>query len=88
MKTKYLLKVVGLVIAVTTTSGCHLRPNFLAPPGDKDTQRGNAVLYDPFPDADAGPTIEGGRPLGYQHPVTNTSRVQMTTNRRAPGAGF
>ncbi len=83
MKFTDYLRLFGVCAIILSLTGCYLRPDFRAP-GTKDFQRSRAVIYDPFPDSNAGPSIEGGRPLGYQRPLSDTSRVQMTTNRQAP----
>ena len=58
------IAIAGLLLLV---SGCHLRPNF-GPPGTIGMQRDRAVLHDPFPSNDLGPTIVGGRPKGFDIP--------------------
>ena len=59
-------------------SGCHMRPNF-GPQGSIGMQRNQAVLHDPFPSNDLGPTIEGGRPLGFEQPW-----AQARSNQDSP----
>jgi hypothetical protein len=52
-------------------AGCHTirMPNF-AHPGTAQQQRADAERWDPYPDPDAGPAVDGGRPLGYTRPLT------------------
>ena len=72
-----------LVIALSTAlmaigmSGCYLRPN-LGPPGTIYEQRARAVLNDPFPSTDLGPTIVGGRPRGFDVPLAEPTNIQAS----------
>jgi hypothetical protein len=64
-------------IALTTlcVAGCtspYMRWPDLYHPGPANHQRAVAERYDPYPSPDAGPEIVGGRPLGYQRPLTET----------------
>ena len=65
---------------VVSLSGCYLR-NGLAVPGTKEQQRNRAVVHDPFPVANVGPTIEGGRPFGYMRPLDETTNTQTINPR-------
>jgi len=58
------IAIAGLLLVAT---GCHLRPDW-GPPGTIGMQRDRAVLHDPFPSNDLGPTIVGGRPKGFDIP--------------------
>jgi len=62
----------GLVLSLTA---CSARPR-IGPPGTINQQRIDAVLHDPFPDNRAGPEIMGGRPLGYQRPLSESESAQ------------
>lgn len=56
-----------IVLSCIVFSGCNMGPHF-GPQGSIGMQRNRAVLHDPFPSNDLGPTIEGGRPLGFEQP--------------------
>jgi hypothetical protein len=68
---------IRLFIALMTLSaaGCqspYMRWPDLSGPGTADYQRSVAERYDPYLSPDAGPEVVGGRPLGYQRPLTET----------------
>ena len=66
-------------LCVTSTAGCYLnRPNWCSP-GTAGQQQNDARFYDPFPDPDIAPEIEGGRPMGFQEP-----RTDINPERRPP----
>ncbi len=78
---------VVLITAMGTVSyaGCNIRPT-AGPPGTIYHQRNRAVNYDPFPDQNAGPAIEGGRPLQYERPLPEVTKSQ--TNPYAANRGY
>jgi len=51
--------------------GCQTLPTglFQQLPGSIYQQQSRAVLHDPYPNTDAAPEVEGGRPRGYQQPL-------------------
>jgi hypothetical protein len=59
-------------------------------------QRSKAVLHDPFPSTDLGPPIQGGRPLGFEQPKSESAALQSSPYARrgmqgapyAPTYGF
>lgn len=66
-------------------TGCHLRPSFREAPGTIHYQRGRAVVHDPFPDNSIGPAVMGGRPSGFERPLSEPTRIQTTSPSRSPG---
>ncbi len=66
-------RVLMICATVPCIAGCPniRRPNF-AHPGTAAQQRAEAEQFDPFPDPDAGPRVEGGRPPGFTRPLTET----------------
>lgn len=71
---------IALVVLCGGLSGCGVfKPTTQKPqlfhPGTIQQQRFNAVAHDPYPDQDAAPAIDGGRPRDYQkqlpEPVRN-----------------
>ena len=77
----------AFVIAAMT--GCYL-PILNGPPGTIGMQRSRAVLFDPFPSDTLGPPIVGGRPRGFDLPLSDVTNAQSNPNaRRArPVFGF
>ena len=67
------------IMIVTSLSGCHM----MAPPGPMNYQQANAVVHDPFPQADIGPDDNSMRPPDYQNPLPLPVRNQMK-NQVAP----
>jgi hypothetical protein len=59
------------------------RPSWGAP-GTIDEQQNRAVVHDPYPDNDAGPAIEGGRPRDFQKPLAQPVRANPLGNLRWP----
>lgn len=51
-------------------------------------QRSRAVLYDPYPSDTLGPPIMGGRPRGFDLPLTDVTNAQSNPNSRPPAGGF
>jgi hypothetical protein len=68
--------VLGLLV---TAVGCNPSVSLprLAGPGPAWFQRRNAVQFDPYPDQDAGPAIEGGRPLDYNRQIPEVERSRF-----------
>jgi hypothetical protein len=66
---------VVLALTLLVVSGCYspyIRyPNF-AHPGTAAEQRADAERFDPYPDPETGPEVVGGRPPGFQRPLTET----------------
>jgi hypothetical protein len=61
-----------LVLWMALVAGCTW-PN-LGPPGPEWVQRHRAILHDPYPDADLGPEVVGGRPREFQKPLAEPVR--------------
>lgn len=56
-------------LALLAAGGCAsiARPDY-GHPGPAELQQQRAAVYDPFPDNDGAPTVEGGRPPAYDAP--------------------
>ena len=69
------------IAAVITCSGCQamVSRGWIAPPGPMNYQQANAVVHDPFPQADIGPDDHSIRPPDYQNPLALPVRNQTTT---------
>lgn len=67
--------------------GCRWLPPF-DPPGTKEALRGRAVLHDPYPNNDVGPAIMGGRPLGFERPLSEAEANQYARSRGATPATY
>ncbi|MEM9587465.1 MAG: membrane or secreted protein [Planctomycetota bacterium] len=75
-----LLLVTTLALILLSSVGC--RGNrFFTPRGTMNRQQANAVVHDPFPQADLGPSDLGARPPSYQQPLAEPVR-----NRLVPDA--
>ena len=74
------------MISCLVTTGCHLRPN-LGPPGSLNDQRTRAVVHDPFPSNELGPPIMGGRPVGFEQPLSETTSLQASPYSRGSARG-
>lgn len=78
----------GLIcLFIACTSGCNLRPDF-GPPGTVYEQRNRAVVHDPFPVDNLGPSIEGARPMEYERPLSEPTDLQTNPNANRGGFGF
>ncbi len=75
------------LLALATTSGCYL-PIFNGPPGTIGMQRSRAVLFDPYPSDTLGPPITGGRPRGFDLPLSDVTNAQSNPNARPPVSQF
>lgn len=68
----------GFVVALLmSTTGCPGtgKPQLFSPFGSSARQqRIEAQRYDPYPDTNIGPKVEGGRPDGYTAPPPETQR--------------
>ncbi len=65
----------ALLCVVIVASGC--RGNRLFPvPGPIQQQQANAIIHDPYPLPDIGPSDLGSRPPGYEQPLPEPVRQQ------------
>ena len=67
----------GLLFVVATLAGCRstATPCF-AHPGGAEQQRKEAVRYDPYPDPNIGPNVDGARPREYQQPISEPASAR------------
>ena len=67
--------------SLAATAGCQalVQRGWIAPPGPMNYQQANAVVHDPFPQADIGPDDKSMRPPDYQNPLPLPVRNQTTT---------
>jgi hypothetical protein len=68
-----------LVVLVGMLAGCSptLQKPRLMSPGPAEYQRANAIQFDPYPQNDMGPPIDGGRPPGYAKPPNEVERARQ-----------
>jgi hypothetical protein len=72
---RYIAVMMVLVGAsLVSVTGCGTRRPNLRHPGPTLYQRYNATLHDPYPDNDAGPAVEGGRPMAFEKPLAEPVR--------------
>ena len=76
-----------VAIVLVAASGCYL-PILNGPPGTIGMQRSRAVLFDPYPSETLGPPIMGGRPRGFDLPLSDVTNAQSNPNSRPPARGF
>ena len=62
-------------ILALAASGCHGR--CLTPPGPMDFQQSRAVVNDPFPLDDIGPSDATTRPPGFEQPLPQPVRDRI-----------
>ena len=63
-----------MIVALVGCQGVSM-PNWRQP-GTAQHQRALAERYDPYPQNETGPPIDGGRPRDYQKPVPEISRAR------------
>lgn len=49
----------------------------MQPPGPLQQQQATAVIHDPYPQADLGPSDAGSRPPAYQNPLPEAVRNRL-----------
>ncbi len=65
--------------------GCRSdRPRLMKPPGTIEQQRLDATIFDRYPDVDSGPPVVGGRPRGYENPLSESERSRLFRSRWIP----
>lgn len=69
-----------VVVALASLAGCRGR-GLLPPAGTMNEQQSRAVIHDPYPQGDVGPSDLGARPPGYEQPLP-----QPVRNRLIPDA--
>jgi len=74
-------QIMGLLCTAGVAIICGCRsPDFARPnwhhPGSMNEQQARAAIFDPFPDNDGGPKVEGGRPPTYSTPPSDVKRSQ------------
>jgi hypothetical protein len=73
------MKGLGFVVLGTflvATVGCCVAPPQILGPGTEREQQQRAQRYDPYPEPNMGPSVDGGRPRDFQAPRAEVLRVQ------------
>lgn len=65
-----------VVVALASLGGCRGR-GLLPPAGTMNEQQSRAVIHDPYPQGDVGPSDLGARPPGYEQPLPQPVRNRM-----------
>ncbi|NND97974.1 MAG: membrane or secreted protein [Pirellulaceae bacterium] len=65
-----------LLLSVLILAGCQ-GPGWLPPAGTMNQQQSNAVIHDPFPLDDLGPTDLASRPPSYQQSLPEPVRNRI-----------
>lgn len=70
-----MLSLIVLLGSAFGLAGCQNMggPNWLHP-GSADVQQRRAIRYDPYPQPDFGPTMDGARPRNYDKPLAEAER--------------
>jgi hypothetical protein len=70
-----ILRFTWLLGLAACSIGCEnlARPNWTHP-GPAQVQEARAIRYDPYPEPDIGPNVEGVRPRSYDKPLAETER--------------
>jgi hypothetical protein len=76
---------IGLLIAGLGGCKAHGTKPVFGPPGTLEQQRANAVMHDPYPLTDVGPTLLDGRPRDYYRPVPEAVRNRMYLDAQRAG---
>ncbi len=81
---KKLIRVGLLLASAIGLPACGVtRPNLFSP-GNLDTQRARAVMFDPYSDVDIGPEVVGGRPRQFQRPLPQADRNELVQQTQMP----
>jgi hypothetical protein len=85
-----------IVVAVSAVAGslvgCAQNPFFgtprlFEPAGSEAYQQTRAQRFDPYPDTNIGPRVDGGRPEGYTTPPPEPARGRPNQWNSAPVVG-
>jgi hypothetical protein len=65
----------AIAVGVLTAAGCRGtgQPQFFGP-GSAPYQQQRAQRFDPYPETNIGPSVEGGRPESYSAPAPEPAR--------------
>jgi hypothetical protein len=67
------------LLIVSVISGCHgLSAPRIFHPGPANYQRAQAKRFDPYPEADVGPSMEEARPPDFQQGMPPATRSRWT----------
>jgi len=85
-------KLVWLVAFAASLVGCQNSPFFgtpriFEPAGSEAYQQTRAQRFDPYPDTDIGPAVDGGRPEGFTAPPPEPARGRPNQWTAAPAFG-
>jgi hypothetical protein len=62
-------------------------PRFLEPAGSAEYQQTRAQRFDPYPDTNIGPKVDGSRPEGFDAPPPEPARGRPNQWNSAPSYG-
>lgn len=89
MLPRFALSSLALVVAIAPLSACSstiTKPR-LAGPGPAPVQRAASEVYDPYPVADGGPKIVGGRPIDFAMPRNEVELSRQYSNEQRARLG-
>jgi hypothetical protein len=75
-------RLAAALVVLATAGGCcrFAGPNW-AHPGSAACQQKRALRYDPYPENEPGPSVEGTRPREYANPPPEVSRARWTDGK-------
>ncbi len=76
MRTTFHLGIASCLLFAVVAAGCRGR-SFLPAAGTMNQQQANAVIHDPYPLDDIGPSDLGARPPSYQNPLPEPVRNRI-----------
>lgn len=71
-----LLSIAAVTCVLIASVGCRGR-GLLPPAGPMGQQQASAVVHDPYPQTDLGPSDLGARPPSYQQPLAEPVRNRL-----------
>ncbi|MFP6658275.1 MAG: hypothetical protein VB853_08825 [Pirellulales bacterium] len=69
-----LIRFISLLVVVVVAGGCQLAVPSAVDMRPPWLQRRQLLRFDPYPDNDTAPRVEGGRPPGFQHQINEPAR--------------
>ncbi|MDZ7617255.1 MAG: hypothetical protein U1E05_09635 [Patescibacteria group bacterium] len=77
MNRRTIAVVSACLLLVGIQAGCRgLAPPNIGYPGTASDQQARAEKFDPYPENEAGPAVEGGRPREYTKPIPEVDRAR------------
>jgi hypothetical protein len=88
---KISMLLLGVALIASEVGCASIAPPRIFDPGSAKMKQDRAVYFDPYPDNDAAPALDGGRPRDYNKPPAEVKRAwgaDYFAPQRGPGRGF